>query len=243
MDAPRPALRVASATDTGRVRDHNEDAALVEGLLFVVADGMGGHQAGEVASRIAVDTLRDVAGRADLRPGDLVGQVEAANRAILESAVRHPERTGMATTLAGLALLRLEGADRWVVVNVGDSRVYRLLDGRLEQVSDDHSEVADLVRSGVITDEEARRHPARHIVTRCLGRDPFDVVDTWVLHPRPGERWLLCTDGLTNEVGDDEIAGVLAAGDDPQEVADTLVARAVEHGGRDNVTVVVVISG
>jgi len=92
-------------------------------------------------------------------------------------------------------------------------------------------------------DEEARRHPARHIVTRCLGRDPVDVVDTWVLHPRPGERWLLCTDGLTNEVGDDEIAGVLAAGDDPQEVADTLVARAVEHGGRDNVTVVVVISG
>ena len=131
MDAPHPALRVASATDTGRVRDHNEDAALVDGLLFVVADGMGGHQAGEVASRIAVDTLRDVAGRADLSPDDLVEQVEAANQAILDSAVQHPERTGMATTLAGLALLRLEGAYRWVVVNVGDSRVYRLLDGRL----------------------------------------------------------------------------------------------------------------
>jgi len=235
-----PALLAATATDVGRVRQHNEDAALAVGTFVVVADGMGGHQAGEVASRIAVETMGRLGGRAGLRPRDLVEQVEAANRAILASAAEHPEQTGMATTLAGLAAVTVGGSEHWAVVNIGDSRVYRLIDGQLAQVSADHSEVADLVRAGAITKDEARRHPARNIVTRCLGRDPLEPVDTWVFRPHPGERFLLCSDGLTNELDVEEIAAVLGREEGPQTVADTLVARAVASGGHDNVTVVVV---
>ncbi len=235
-----PTLVAAMATDVGRVREHNEDSAMAEGTLFVVADGMGGHQAGEVASQIAVETLRQLSGRSGLRPRDLVEQVKAANRAILTSAAQHPEQTGMATTLSGLAAVMVEGSEHWAVFNIGDSRVYRLVDGQLAQVSVDHSEVADLVRIGAITEDEAKVHPARNLVTRCLGRDPLEPVDTWVFRPQPGERFLVCSDGLTNELDVPEIAEVLAADDDPQVVADTLVARAVRAGGRDNVTVVVV---
>lgn len=240
MTAATPLLVAASATDVGRVRDHNEDAALVESALFVVADGMGGHHAGEVASEIAVRTFAELATRGALQPRELVDQVEEANRAILTSAARHPERTGMATTLAGLALVSHGGLAHWTVVNIGDSRVYRMLDAELTQVSVDHSEVAELVRRGVITEAEAARHPARNIVTRCLGRDPAEPADSWMFPARPGERFLLCTDGLTNELDVAEIARVLAGAPDPQAAADALVAGAVEHGGRDNVTVVVV---
>jgi len=236
-----PALVAATATAVGRVRQHNEDAAVADGTLFVVADGMGGHEAGEVASRIAVETLGRLAGRAGLQPRELVDQVTVANRAILTSAAQHPEQTGMATTLSGLAAVTVGGSEHWAVFNIGDSRVYRLIDGQLTQVSVDHSEVADLVRVGAITEDEARRHPARNIVTRCLGRDPLEPVDTWVFPPHPGERFLLCSDGLTNELDDVEIAEVLARDEDPQVVADTLVARAVAAGGHDNVTVVVVL--
>ncbi len=235
-----PAVVAATATDVGRVRQLNEDAALADGTLFVVADGMGGHQAGEVASRIAVETLAQLVGRPGLRPRDLIDQVEEANRTILASAAEHPERAGMATTLSGLAAVTVGGGEHWAVFNIGDSRVYRLVDGRLTQVSVDHSEVADLVRIGAITEDEAKRHPARNIVTRCLGREALEPVDTWVLPPHPGERFLLCSDGLTNELRDAEIAEVLALDEEPQVVADTLVARAVDAGGHDNVTVVVI---
>jgi protein phosphatase len=236
-----PAVLAAIATDVGRVRQHNEDAALADGTLFVVADGMGGHHAGEVASRIAVETMGQLARRSGLQPGDLVRQVEAANRAILMSAAEHPEQTGMATTLVGLAAVTVGGSEHWAVFNIGDSRVYRLIDGQLTQVSADHSEVADLVRLGAITEDEAARHPARNIVTRCLGRDRLEPVDTWVFPRHPGERFLLCSDGLTNELPDDEIAEILGSGGDPRAVADTLVDRAVAAGGHDNVTVVVVV--
>jgi len=235
-----PALVAATATDVGRVRQLNEDAALADGSLFVVADGMGGHQAGEVASRIAVETMARLAGRPGLQPRDLVDQVEKANRAILTSAAEHPEQAGMATTLSGLAAVTVGGGEHWAVFHIGDSRVYRLVDGRLTQVSVDHSEVADLVRIGAITEAEAKRHPGRNIVTRCLGREPLGPVDTWVFPPHPGERFLLCSDGLTNELDDPEIAQVLALDEDPQVVADTLVSRAVDAGGHDNVTVVVI---
>jgi protein phosphatase len=127
------------------------------------------------------------------------------------------------------------------VVNIGDSRVYRVVDGRLTQVSQDHSEVAELVSLGLLTPEEALIHPARNIVTRCLGRDPLEPVDSWVFPPHAGERFLLCTDGLTNELRDSTIARLLTDGDDAQAIADRLVAAAVEAGGRDNVTVVVVL--
>lgn len=234
-------VRAAMATDVGRVRDHNEDAALVTPSVYVVADGMGGHAAGEVASALAVDTMRELAEHSTISPRDVVGRVLDANRAILQSAARNREQAGMATTLAGLSRVTVDGSPHWAVVNIGDSRVYRLVDGRLTQVSQDHSEVGELVQMGLLNKQEALHHPARNIVTRCLGRDPLEPVDSWVFPPRAGERFLLCTDGLTNEVDEDEIARLLVDGDDPQAIADALVVAALGAGGRDNVTVVVVI--
>ncbi len=234
------AIRAAMATDVGRVREHNEDAGLVTARLVAVADGMGGHAAGEVASALAVEALAALGDDVEIRPRDVVTRVGAANRAILESVARHPEQLGMATTLAGLAQVSVGGATHWAAFNIGDSRVYRVVEGAMTQVSQDHSEVAELVARGLITPEEALRHPARNIVTRCLGRDPLEPVDSWVFPPHPGERFLLCTDGLTNELRDDTIARFLQDGDDEQQIADRLVAAAVEAGGRDNVTVVVV---
>jgi PPM family protein phosphatase len=235
------AVSAALATDVGRVREHNEDAGIVTPSLFAVADGMGGHAAGEVASRIVVDTLRPLGDKTGFRLRDLARGIADANSAILDSAASHPEQTGMATTLAGLAWVDVDGDSRWAVFNVGDSRIYRYADGGLRQVSEDHSEVAELVALGIISPEDALRHPARNIVTRCLGREPLDPVDTWILAPEAGERFLLCTDGLTNELSDSDIAAVLRRGDEPQVIADALVTAAVESGGRDNVTVVVVL--
>lgn len=235
------AILAAVATDVGRVRDHNEDAGLVTPHLVAVADGMGGHAAGEVAAELAIETLRDVGASDDLRPRDVVAGVLEANRAILQSAARNPAQTGMATTLAALARVTVGGAPHWAVVNIGDSRVYRVVDGRMTQISQDHSEVAELVALGLLTPAEALVHPARNIVTRCLGRDPLEPVDSWVFPPHAGERFLLCTDGLTNELRDPVISRLLADGDDAQAIADRLVAAAVDAGGRDNVTVVVVL--
>ena len=231
----------ALATDVGRVRAHNEDAGLITSGLVAVADGMGGHAAGEVASGLAVEALREIGESEELRPRDVLDAVQAANRTILESVARNPEQTGMATTLAGLARVTVGGSPHWAVFNIGDSRVYRVVDGRLTQVSTDHSEVAELVSLGLLTPQEALVHPARNIVTRCLGRDRLEPVDSWVFPPHAGERFLLCTDGLTNELRDGTIGRILADGDDPQAIADRLVAAAVDAGGRDNVTVVVVL--
>jgi protein phosphatase len=235
------ALRAAMATDVGRVRQHNEDAGLVTPHLVAVADGMGGHAAGEVASALAVDTLRAIGDAEELTLAEVLAQVAGANQAILDAVADRPAQRGMATTLVGLAQVVLDRERHWAAFNVGDSRVYRLADGRLEQVSEDHSEVAELMARGLLTPQDALRHPARNIVTRCLGRDPLEPVDSWVFAPAPGERFLLCSDGMTNELPDDAIAGLLADGDDPQRIADRLVAEAVRAGGRDNVTVVVVL--
>ena len=235
------AIVAALATDVGRVRKHNEDAGLVLPRLVAVADGMGGHAAGEVASALAIDALRPLGASAELQPREVIDGVLVGNRAILESAAGNPAQRGMATTLAGLAQVVVDGSVHWVAFNIGDSRVYRVVDGRFSQVSQDHSEVAELVSMGLLTADEALVHPARNIVTRCLGRDPLEPVDSWVFPPRPGERFLLCTDGLTNELRDSAIARLLLDGDDPQAIADRLVAAAVEAGGRDNVTVVVVL--
>ncbi|MEP6649465.1 MAG: PP2C family serine/threonine-protein phosphatase [Lapillicoccus sp.] len=231
----------ALATDVGRVREHNEDAGLVTSNLVAVADGMGGHAAGEVASELAVEALRALGDSDVLRPRDVLNAVGSANRAILQSAAHNPSQNGMATTLAGLARVTVGGSPHWAVVNIGDSRVYRVVDGRLSQVSQDHSEVAELVSLGLLTPEEALVHPARNIVTRCLGRDPLEPVDSWVFPPYAGERFLLCTDGLTNELRDPAISRIVNDGHDAQAIADRLVAAAVEAGGRDNVTVVVVL--
>ena len=233
-------LRVGAATDVGRVRDHNEDALLAEGAVFAVADGMGGHAAGEVASAIAVDTLRGLTVRDGLVGDDIVAALASANEQMLRSVAAHPEQTGMGTTAAGLAVVTADGSAHWAVFNVGDSRVYRFVDGRLRLVTVDHSEVRELVDAGLITEAEAARHPLRNVVTRALGSASMPAVDLWVSAPQVGERFVICSDGLTGELADDQIAALVANHDDPQEAAVALVGAAVAAGGRDNVTVVVV---
>jgi protein phosphatase len=228
----------AAASDPGRVRANNQDAAAADRSLFVVADGMGGHAAGEVASRVAVESMRESAVGGD---GGLVDAVRIANRAIYDQATDNPSLRGMGTTLAAIALLRdADGSTRMHVVNVGDSRVYLLRDGALEQITEDHSLVAELEREGRLTPEEARTHPQRNIVTRVLGNSPDVDVDEFPIDPFRGDRYLLCSDGLFNEVTDGEIASVLRQEHDPQRAVDELVRRANDAGGRDNITVVVV---
>ena len=237
---PTFALRVGATTDVGRVRAHNEDSALAEGSVFVVADGMGGHAAGEVASGIVVDTMRELVARDDLTSDDVPRQLLLANERIREAVSAHPEQKGMGTTATGIVLVTAGGSDHWVVFNVGDSRVYRWIDGTLSQLTVDHSEVQELVDAGVITEAEARVHPARNVVTRSLGTDYAYQADTWVLPPYAGERFVICSDGLTNELTDEQVREILQTNPDPQAAADELVRAALESGGKDNVTVVVV---
>ena len=237
-----PATEMGLATDVGRVRQHNEDTAAAEGTVYVVADGMGGHAAGEVASRIAAEAVVELADRPTLQVRDIVAQLAEANRRILESAARHPEQTGMGTTVAGLAVVSVGGSRHWAVFNVGDSRVYRCLDGELSQVTADHSEVWELVERGLITPEQAAHHPARNIVTRSLGREPMASVDTWVFPPYPGEIFVICSDGLSNELTREQMQEILAEHVHADAAARALVKAAVEAGGRDNVTAIVVQS-
>jgi protein phosphatase len=204
----------------------------------VLADGMGGHRGGEVASAEAV---AGVLGSFDERTrAGLARAVDRANQAVFGRAAGDVDLFGMGTTLCALALARSEGGDVLAVANVGDSRVYRYGDGRLTQVSDDHSLVADLVRAGDLTEEEAARHPQRNILTRALGIESALSVDTWELPIQADDRYLLCSDGLFNEIDDDRIAALLAGHDNPELTAATLVRAAVEAGGHDNVTALVV---
>ncbi len=232
-------VRSGSATDVGRVRSVNEDRLLESVALFAVADGMGGHAGGEVASRLAIDALQQAFAREPSARG-LVEAVRLANRAVWERSTQDPDVRGMGTTLTAAALVPTRDGDRLVVSNVGDSRAYRYASGRLVQMTNDHSVAEELVARGELSVAEAAVHPHRHILTRALGVAPDVDVDSWELAPARGERFVLCSDGLTNEVSEERIAGVLAATSDPQAAADTLVRLANEHGGNDNVTVVVV---
>jgi protein phosphatase len=226
-----------SRTDTGKVRVANQDNLIIAAPLFAVADGMGGHAGGEVASRLAVEAL------ADSQPRTLAELTEAvrhANRVIFDQADSHPDLHGMGTTLCALALVRVDTTESLVVVNVGDSRVYVMQDGRLLQITRDHKFVEDLIAAGELTVEEARHHPRRNIVTRALGIDADVDVDTWEVTPFVGDRYLLCSDGLTDELEDDAIAVILRSVPDPQAAANQLLDRAMVAGARDNVTVIVV---
>ena len=233
-------VRSGAATHVGRVRDHNEDAVVAGSRVFAVADGMGGHAAGEVASRIVADALAELDERPPARPEDVAGALHEANKRMLDSEASHPEQGGMGTTATGLTLLEDEGRSDWLVFNVGDSRVYRFSEGRLVPVTRDHSEVQSLLDSGVIGAHEVAHHPLRNIVTRSLGSDPPPEVDVWVLPPTAGERFVVCSDGLTGELDDRDIQRLVAEHDDPQAAAEQLVAAAVDAGGHDNVSVVVV---
>lgn len=232
-----------AATDRGRVRALNEDALLAEPPLFVVADGMGGHVAGNVASRMAINVFMDLMCDGPISAAAAVDAIRAANDEILGSVAARPEREGMGTTISGLAVVSAAGSEHWMVFNVGDSRVYRLLDGELTQLTIDHSEAEEMVVAGQITREQARTYRRRNVVTRSLGTDPAPTADSWVFPPVDGERFLICSDGLTTELTDQEIFTSLTSITEPQHAAEVLVERALAAGGRDNVTVIVVDGG
>jgi PPM family protein phosphatase len=231
-------LAHGSATDVGNVRTVNEDRFLVADSLFAVADGLGGHQAGEVASKTAVETLGSSFN--DHTVDGLIAAVLKANHAVWQLARDNPDLQGMATTMTAVALIEEDDEERLALVNVGDSRAYLLQRGELEQLTEDHSLVEQLVREGRLTSEEAAIHPQRSIITRALGLDPEVEVDSWQLIPYEGDRLLLCSDGLTNEVTDEDIASTLRRVTDPGAAAQDLVEQARAHGGNDNITVVVV---
>lgn len=228
-------LTPGSASDVGQLRSLNEDNLRVTSDLFAVADGMGGHRGGEVASARALDAFEAAAVERSLDA--LIMAVKAANRDVFEHARTSPDLTGMGTTLCAMA--PLDG--RHVgVVNVGDSRVYRCRDGQLFQLSEDHSFVESLVREGRLTRAQADVHPQRNVLTRALGIEPDVDVDGWAVAVRNGDRFLLCSDGLFNEVSDVDQQEILSTVADPIEAARRLVDAANAAGGRDNITCVVV---
>ncbi|HTT85735.1 MAG TPA: PP2C family serine/threonine-protein phosphatase [Acidimicrobiales bacterium] len=232
-------LRSGSASDVGRVRTINEDRILESPTLFAVADGMGGHVGGEVAAKIAIETLERGFTRAATMDG-LVGAVEDANLAVWERGVGDQALRGMGTTVTAAALVATGEGDRMVLVNVGDSRAYRFHQGDLYQLSVDHSVAEELVARGELSESEAAVHPHRHILTRALGIGPEVNVDAWQVIPEEGDRYLLCSDGLSNEVLPDAIADVLASVREPRAAAEALVGLANDAGGSDNITAIVV---
>ncbi len=232
---------VGAATDVGQVRQVNQDNILRADDVFAVADGMGGHRGGEVASLVAVEALQ--ASFIERTTDSLVEAVQSANAAIVERAKDDPDLRGMGTTMCALARVHLDdGQEILTIVNVGDSRAYLLKagDAELVQISEDHSLVQTLVRQGQLTQAEAAVHPQRNILTRALGIDQRVLPDSFDLLPVKGDRYLLCSDGLFNEVEEPRMAEVMLTHPDPQEAAEILVRLANEGGGRDNISVVIV---
>lgn len=239
-------LEAASLTDRGRLRPHNEDSVFASAGdgLFILADGMGGYQAGEVASGMATELLAAGLSGADCVDGDAVGslldeQVRAVNAAIYAAAQSHPEYAGMGTTLV-MACFHDQVA---TVAHLGDSRLYRLRGGEFRQLTRDHSLLQEQLDNGMITPAQARYARNRNLVTRALGVDPVVEPEVRDYEVMPGDLYLFCSDGLNDMVEDDEIAAMLRAAADPAAAAAALVVAANENGGRDNVSVIVVRVG
>ena len=232
-------VEIGAQTDVGRARELNEDGYIVEEPLFAVADGMGGHRAGEVASRMALEAIAEVTPD-EHGPHSLAERVRAANRVVHQRAAEDRDLEGMGTTVTALWM----DGDEARIAHVGDSRAYLLRDGELKMLTEDHTLVQRMVSEGKLSPEEAEVHPQRSILTRALGVDEEVDVDDFTLEVSAGDRILLCTDGLTSMIGEDRIAELLRSQDDPQETADALVDAANEAGGQDNITVVVIdVSG
>jgi protein phosphatase len=223
-------VRAGVATDIGRIREKNEDSYLSDEPLFAVADGMGGHKGGEVASQLALETLEAE------RTADLGQRVRDANAAVFERSQTDSSVQGMGTTVTAVVV---EGTSA-LFAHVGDSRAYLLRGGDLRQLTEDHTLVARMVRSGEITAAEADVHPHRSVLTRALGTEPDVVVDEFDVALTDGDRLLLCSDGLTGMVTEEQIVAILSAAPDPQDAADRLVRAANRAGGVDNITVVVI---
>jgi PPM family protein phosphatase len=221
-------------TDVGRQRSANEDSLVLRPPFFAVADGMGGARAGEVASAIAAEAFEGAADSGQAAEAQLAQLLREANRRIYDLAASDESHRGMGTTLTAAKVHDGEVS----IAHVGDSRAYRMRDGELEQVTRDHSLVAELERSGQITAEAAEHHPQRSIITRALGPEPDVDVDTYTLSAREGDLFLLCSDGLTSMISDDEVAAVLRTAQSLDEAADGLIKAANQSGGRDNITVV-----
>jgi protein phosphatase len=230
-------LRVAeqyAATDTGRQRRANEDSLLARSPLFVVADGMGGAQAGEVASRIAVESFQPGVGDPSSPELELASLAHAANARIHELSHANAEQAGMGTTLTAVYV----GPDEVAIAHVGDSRAYCMREGELMRLTDDHSLVDELLRQGRLTPEEAVEHPQRSVITRALGPEETVEVDTRSFRALPDDVYLLCSDGLTTMLAEDEIAAVLRGNPRLRDAGEALIAAANQAGGRDNITVV-----
>jgi PPM family protein phosphatase len=228
-------MDTAGFTDPGRKRRRNEDSFVIDPPLFAVADGMGGAQAGEVASRLAAAAFREFHDADELDPEErLAAIIQEANRRIYERAAGDAEVSGMGTTITAA----LVAADALVLGHVGDSRAYRLRGGKFEQLTDDHSLVADLVRSGRITPEEADAHPQRSVITRALGTDREVDVDTFTVPAESDDLFLICSDGLTTMVDDEEIRDLVTRASDLEQAGKGLVKAANKAGGEDNITVV-----
>jgi serine/threonine protein phosphatase PrpC len=231
--------RAAAVSHVGKIRANNQDSGYAGRDLFVVADGMGGHAGGDVASAIAVNRIREAdreyatAGEAEFA---LQSALIAANSLLAETVFEHPELTGMGTTVS--AIVRV--GDQIALAHIGDSRIYLFRDGELKQVSIDHTFVQRLVDSGRITEEEAMVHPRRSVLMRVLGDvDASPEIDTWTLDTQPGDRWLICSDGLSGVVKYDDMLAALSSRDAPRQVAEKLVRQSLDAGAPDNVTVVI----
>ncbi|MEV7694152.1 protein phosphatase 2C domain-containing protein [Microbacterium sp. NPDC089189] len=224
-------------SDVGRVRELNEDAVLAQHPVFLVADGMGGHEAGELASAAVVEAFRPLVGRNDVHPEEVVAAVEAAHAAV--AAIGSTHARGAGSTLSAIVAVVQNGTSSWLVVNIGDSRVYRLVGSTLEQLTVDHSVVQELVDAGRISRSEMATYPGRNVITRAVG-DSASPADYWLAPIVTGERLLLCTDGLSNDLSDEALRAGLSLGGSPEQTSHALVDQALARGGRDNITAVVV---
>ncbi len=239
---PKMGPRVGFGTDRGRKREINEDSLLVRDPIFAVADGMGGHEAGEIASQACLESLS--------RNPLFATESRNATEADLRSALRRADTDVLevtqargGTTVAGVVLVEHDGGPHLLAFNVGDSRVYQLIDGVLAQITVDHSEVQELLTGGYLNAEEARVYPRRHVITRALGAGVRAKADVWLVPIAQEQRILICTDGLTGELSDQQLRQTLIALADPQEAVDSLIAQANNSGGRDNITAIVVDVG
>ncbi|MFS0793352.1 PP2C family protein-serine/threonine phosphatase [Microbacterium sp. 1P10AE] len=230
-------LSWAAITDTGKRREVNQDAVLAEFPLFVVADGMGGHLGGEIASASTVDRLRAVVEGGSVSPKN----IEKALARAVKDIVAHPETTdeGTGTTLTGVYLEVGSDEPHWVTLNIGDSRVYLLRDDDIVQITTDHSVVQELIAAGRLSPEEAENHPYGNVITRAVGPSDSVKPDYLRLEVLDGDRFVICSDGLTKELTDFGIRHFLEANPDPAAAVEAMMAAALENGGRDNITIVV----
>ncbi|WP_460774906.1 PP2C family protein-serine/threonine phosphatase [Microbacterium sp. GXF7504] len=233
----RVVVAAGMRTERGRTHEVNEDAVIAAHPVYLVSDGMGGHEAGDRASAAVVDAFAPLRGRLDVRPEEVVSALAEAHDAVARIARRHTRGAG--ATLSGVVAVVQHGVPVWLVVNLGDSRVYRLVGSALEQLTVDHSVVQELVASGALRPAEAHRHPERNVLTRAVG-DLAGDADYWLAPIVTGERLLVCTDGLSDRLGEEAIRAGLTMGGAAAQTAHGLVAQALARGARDDVTAIVV---